>query len=323
MAFRAFHWPTANWLLLTLMQREIDEGGRDKWVDTAWITVYFGNATMLEDTTGRSPQEIGKARRQMRKVLRHFAFPKNTPRDLFREQPDWIRPGAKTRISRYRVTVIDDRTSLVTILEQLSILMAQVGLADESVLRFLERRIPDEEMRSKLILGFVDPDRPGSYGEYRKRLMREAHRRASRNGAESLDRFTEAGAVQQDPERGKQLRRPPCRSHHPLGVTIRQLSEETEIPASTLYRMISRGEVPFAMDEFGIMRVPETTVRQLNEKKAEEFLWKVVLTIRSRQSSVAAARRWVQRKRRQKIDPRHLLPKDLLRKILNRHNGSQ
>jgi excisionase family DNA binding protein len=306
-AFRALPWK--DWILLTALRQGKKEGGRFKWIEAGWITVYFGRAPVGEIEDGRPPKATKRAQRDMRRILRLYAFPNDMQTDLFPDQPDWLRPGVEPPMSRYKVMVIDARTSIKVIIEQLSVIMAQLNLADESVMKFLRLRIQDPAILSSIIAQFADPDHPGSYGEFVKRLRREAARHARKQRAASLDRnqYLEPELIQERARRGKPVKNSHRQSVHPLGLTVWEVAEQTGIPETTIYRWIDSGQLQAAKDDHAVKRIPVEEVLKMQSHRDEGLLWKKLVEIRCEISSEPAARRWVQRKRKQGIDPRSLL----------------
>ncbi|MBM3301360.1 MAG: hypothetical protein FJY85_15580, partial [Deltaproteobacteria bacterium] len=268
-AFRALRWK--DWILLTVLERGKKERSRFKWIESGWITVYFGRAPEPGNSPDRPPEERKKAQRKMREILRLYAFPQSMPNDLFKDQPDSVQPGKVPPMSRYKVMVIDRKTSTKIITEQLAVIMAQLNLADNSVMNFLRRRTPNGDTLSVVIAQFADPDHPGSYGEFVKRLRREAARKAKRQEAASLDHneFLDPEFMEERVRQGKPVKSSRHHDDHPWGLTAWEVAAQIGIPVSTVYRKINTGKVRAAEDEHGVKRVPPAEVLKIQSKRDE------------------------------------------------------
>lgn len=309
-AFRVFHhWK--DWILLTALEQRKKKGGSLEWIERGYITVYFGRAPATEIVHGRSAKDTKKAQREMRKILRFHTFPKNMPTNIFPNQPAWLQPGGKPKMSLYKVMVIDNKTSTTIIKEQLAVFMAQLDLADASVMKFLQRRIPDLDTFGTVIMQFADPEHPGSYSEFVKRLKLEAARKAKQRETVPLedDEYQDPAAMQIRERQGKPMKTSYQQSHHILGLTVWETANRIGIRENAIYAKIETGKVKAVKDERKVLRISHAEVQKLKLEQDNRQFWKALVQIRSKKSSEIAARRWVQRKQKAGCDPKALLEK--------------
>jgi len=277
---RVFHWP--DWTLVTLLGRGERTRGRMIWTEKGFITVYFGAAPEHDTNPARSEKDCRKTIREMREVLRLREFPANTPTNLFKDQPGLIAPGKTPSMSGYKVLVINGATPIETIKEQLAVLCFQMNFADESLWNYLRTRQRSEDVLLVILKKFTDPSHPGSYGDFVGRIRRATSRKTWE-------------------------RKAPALSSHPLGMTVSEASISAGTARSTLYDMIDAGKLNACRDERGVLRIPTAEMSGLRPLIDKKPIWKQLIEIKARTSSLPAARRWVQRARKKGLDPKDVL----------------
>ena len=307
MKVRALHQP--DWTLLVFSEVRRLKRRLAELKDRGFVTVYFGSAPDVNATDGRSSKERQIAVKEMREILRKRKLPDNLGdlfrefRDFFRDSPESLRPGADAPMSAYKVMVIDGATRLQTILEQLAVLTVQLDLADQSVIGFLRLRQPNEDVFFSIITRWCDPDRPGSYGGFIGPYRRAAFRKTREQEAIPLDAkgnedlFSPEGMAARA-RGGKPLKVPSPMSSHLMGLTVWQAARAAGVPERTIRRWIAGNKVRASKDRRGVMRIPRDEVTRLASERNDQLVWKNCLRIRSKMSSTAAARRWVELRRK-------------------------
>jgi excisionase family DNA binding protein len=270
---RIFQW--INWTLMTLMSRGRRIPGKPIWTEKAYITVYFGAAPVYEKASKWPDKDRRKAVRKMREILRLREFPANAPTDLIGDQPELVAPRCVPALANGRLLVIDGATSIETIKEQLAVFCAQLSFGDESVWNYLRSKHKSEDVLHEIIEKFIDPAYPGSYGDFVGRLRRAASRKTWEH-------------------------RRPTRFDCPLGLTISEASAEANIARSTLYDLIRVGRLKAAKDKGGVLRIPLKEVQKIAMGIREKEIWRDCMSIKAGSSNPVAARKWIERKKKQR-----------------------
>jgi helix-turn-helix protein len=301
------------------------EGGK-----RLWITVDFLSAAdRLRATKTAEQKKFDKA---FRKPLRARRLPEDLGlgagiewRSLRRgaetEEEVVIRPGQKNVLWEIKRLVLDSATLERVVLEQLVIYFTQAGLADESVWEYRRRIHPNESLVDELIEKFVDPSWPSSYLNFKKRLKKKYQRERAESshltfGEEDLGRIE---ATNEQERRGLRnlghsdqalegdFTATSPQSH---SLSVFQASRDLGIPRQTLYRLIKSGRLHSSKRE-GRLVIDRPSL----EKTAVKYIWREILRLRTEltnpaaasAAAVAAARKWVQRKKKAGVKPRQLL----------------
>jgi len=270
-----------HWTHIVFLHLNKKNDARPAWEEVGYLTVYFGRYADDVERPNRNPKELRAVQRQMRQILRLRKFPPDTDTALFKDQPDSIAPGNIPAMARYKVMIVDKRTPLETIVEQLALICLQLGTEDKSLWDYLSSRHKSMDVMLALIENFVDPQYPGSYAAYVARLRRGA-RRKTRN-AEEIS----------------------CQNISPE-MTVSQAAQQANCPLSTLYDLIKRGDVIACRDGRGLLRISQAEVQRLARLMKERADWKELQERRAEETGYEASRKWIQRQKAKGRNPRDL-----------------
>lgn len=264
-------YPRKAWLLLELIPK-----GPAHAVP---IIVHFGYRRKL-DVSGKSENEKGAKRKEIRAAL-------------------W-RARREGKLHSHALCV-NERMSPRQIVEQLSIVLAQEEVFDESTLRGLGLRSSSpvtQTVGSHLVQNFIDPAHPASYAAYKKKLWLNVagpEQAVSALGAEedavSVERIT-------DIEIRKKIRL--AARKQTVGredYSIRRAAEMLGIPWRTLYQRVEDGKLSVQHDEWGRIRLRTSEFQKLRQEEAKRQTRRDLAQFLAERHriSVASARRRIKR----------------------------